>query len=96
MSSTVCVDGRAAGRLFANARDRHSDEKREFISDPERLLSRPPRPVRSKWRTPNWVLNLPDISELLWLGVIVVGGIAAIIGLRNLGVDYGVIWAGDR
>ena len=23
-------------------------------------------------------------------------GIAAIIGLRNLGAEYGVIWAGDR
>ena len=96
MSSTVWVDGRTASRLFADALDRLGEDKRKFIRDPERVLSRPPRPVRSKWRTPNWVSNLPIFSELLWLGVIVACAIAAIIGLRHLGAAYGVIWVGDR
>ena len=96
MSSAARIDRHSARRILANVQEKRRTESHEFIGDPERLLSRPPKTAKPKQRISNWVSRHRTIVELLWLGVIAIGGIAAIIGLRNVGAEYGVIWLGDR
>ncbi len=95
MLSTACLDSRNAGRILANVRARCWPDRGEIIGDPERVLSRPPKVARPKQRTPSWLSRHQTVVELLWLGAIAIGGIAAIIGLRSLGAEYGVIWVSD-
>jgi len=96
MDSTVCIDGRAAAGFLDGNQNEKPREERQYIDDPARSLSRPPKPVRRKRRLPKWLGRFRIVTEVLWLGVIVVCGIAAIIGLRGIGAEYGVIWVGDR
>jgi hypothetical protein len=96
MNRAVCIDIIGAGRFLPVAEARGSEAEHSHLADPERVLSRPPKPVRRRRRMPKWVGSFSDVSEVLWLAVIVVCGIAAIIGLRDIGAMYGVIWAGDR
>ena len=96
MSSAACIDRYRARRILANAQDRRCAESPDFTGDPDRLLSRPPKTAKPKRRTPSLLSRHRTIAELLWLCVIAIGGIAAIIALRNVGAEYGVIWMGDR
>ena len=96
MNSTACMDGRAGARILANVEDGSAEDERKLVVDPESVLSRPPKPFRRKRRLPRWLTKFHNVTEVLWLGVIVICGIAAIIGLRDVGAAYGVIWAGDR
>ena len=65
--------------------------------DPERILSRPIGPVSRASRLSRGHLAWwRTVLRVLLFGVIVIGGIAAIIWLRNLAASFGVVWIGDR
>ncbi len=94
---TNTVTGR---RIRDNSGDRRYPDPREQAQAEavERLLSRhtaataKKRPKRRKPRQPVVLM----VFKLLVVGVFVWGGIHAIVWIRDLANDYGIVWAGDE
>ena len=96
MASSAFVDSLVARRMFDNVAERRLAKMFETKDDPARILSIPPRMARSKKPTQISRSHVHTVAAVLLLGAIVISGIAAIIGLRDLGAEFGVTWIGDQ
>ena len=94
MNASV-IDNVIGIRLTGNTCKMRSDAEFAIQENPERVLSVPPKAKGSKnpFRKTRWRSHA--ILEVLLLAVLVVGGIAVIVALRELGAEFGVIWLGD-
>ncbi len=87
----------SSNRFIDNVREIRSSEIPENKDDPERILSRRPTDGDLSTRqTQKRSSRGHIVVQVILLGIIVIGGIAAILGLRELGADFGVVWFGDQ
>lgn len=66
------------------------------MPEPERVLSRPPKVGKSKSRAKYARTGSQVVEKTLLLAAIVICGITAIVGWRELGAVFGVFWLGDN
>ena len=97
MISILTFSNVARGKFLNPVRGMRSPETPEFRDDPERILSRRPADGARSARQNNKRSSRGQfILEVVLLTIIVMGGIAAVVGLRELGAGFGVVWFGDH
>lgn len=100
MARSDLTDTAIGRRILENAQDRRFTDPREQAQADavERLLSRPTtvstkrRRKRKKPRPPLALM----MFKMLVVGLFVWGGIHAIVWMRDLALDYGIVWVGDE
>ena len=97
MGNIATINSISCNRFLDNDREIGSSEKIKIRDDLERILSHRSTNKDPSTRQPQ---KRPSrghvVVEAFLLGIIVIGGIAAILGLRELGADFGVVWFGDQ
>ena len=96
MGGSAIIDQRASPGVHVGTHVRHADTANGATPEPERVLSRPPEVEDTRSRANNARSGSQAVEKTLLLAAIVICGITAVVGWRELGSLFGVFWLGDH